>query len=50
MAGFDYDVLIIGPGFGGSVAALRAAEKGWGQSHEVRMILRRSSPGCSRTP
>jgi choline dehydrogenase-like flavoprotein len=26
MTGFDYDVLIIGPGFGGSVTALRAAE------------------------
>jgi hypothetical protein len=26
MAGFDYDVVIIGSGFGGSVAALRAAE------------------------
>lgn len=29
MAGFDYDVAIIGSGFGGSVAALRAAEKGY---------------------
>ena len=29
MAQFDYDVVIIGSGFGGSVAALRAAEKGY---------------------
>ena len=29
MSGFDYDVVIIGSGFGGSVAALRAAEKGY---------------------
>jgi choline dehydrogenase-like flavoprotein len=28
MAGFDYDVVVIGSGFGGSVAAFRAAEKG----------------------
>src|SRR5262245_39577380 len=31
MAGsaFDYDVIVIGSGFGGSVAALRATEKGY---------------------
>src|SRR3978361_1434054 len=29
MASFDYDVVIIGSGFGGSVAAFRAAEKGY---------------------
>jgi cholesterol oxidase len=29
MESFDYDVVIIGSGFGGSVAALRAAEKGY---------------------
>jgi cholesterol oxidase len=29
MAAYDYDVVIIGSGFGGSVAALRAAEKGY---------------------
>ena len=29
MAEFDFDVIIIGSGFGGSVAALRAAEKGY---------------------
>ena len=29
MTRFDYDVVIIGSGFGGSVAALRAAEKGY---------------------
>jgi cholesterol oxidase len=29
MASFDYDVAIIGSGFGGSVAAFRAAEKGY---------------------
>ena len=29
MPTFDYDVVIIGSGFGGSVAALRAVEKGY---------------------
>jgi len=29
MASFDYGVVIVGSGFGGSVAALRAAEKGY---------------------
>jgi cholesterol oxidase len=29
MANSDYDLLIVGSGFGGSVAALRAAEKGY---------------------
>jgi cholesterol oxidase len=29
MGGFDYDVVVIGSGFGGSVAALRAAENGY---------------------
>ncbi|MCB0198329.1 MAG: FAD-binding protein, partial [Anaerolineae bacterium] len=26
---FDYDVVVVGSGFGGSVAALRATEKGY---------------------
>ena len=29
MSNFDYDVLVIGSGFGGSVTALRLTEKGY---------------------
>ncbi len=32
--GFDYDVIVIGSGFGGSVASLRAVEKG----HKVGVL------------
>jgi len=29
MTGFDYDAIVVGSGFGGSVTAFRAAEKGY---------------------
>jgi ureidoacrylate peracid hydrolase len=41
MASFDYDVVIIGSGFGGSVAALRAAEKGY-------QLFQRRDPAMSQ--
>jgi pimeloyl-ACP methyl ester carboxylesterase len=39
MASFDYDVVIIGSGFGGSVAAFRAAEKGGRGSIQIRASM-----------
>jgi flavin-dependent dehydrogenase len=57
MTSFDYDVLIIGSGFGGSVAALRAAEKGYragvmefqrSRSSSARSLSQPRNPGsCS---
>ena len=44
MAGFDYDVVIVGSGFGGSVAALRAVEKGY------RVGVIESGTGSTRSP
>ena len=41
MASFDYDVLIIGSGFGGSVSALRAAET---RSRHILFARRSSAP------
>ena len=43
MARFDYDVVIVGSGFGGSVAALRAAEKGY------RVGVMERTASCSST-
>ena len=50
--GFDYDVIVIGSGFGGSVAAMRAAEKGYrvGVHGSRQALARRGHPqdqlGC----
>ena len=43
---FDYDVLVIGSGFGGSVSALRLAEKGYrvGELDAGRRYTRESFP------
>ena len=45
MAG-DYDVVIVGSGFGGSVSALRAAEKGYrvGVMESGRRLNNRRNP------
>ncbi len=37
---YDYDYVVIGSGFGGSVAALRLAEKGYSPLFGVREISR----------
>jgi succinate dehydrogenase/fumarate reductase flavoprotein subunit len=42
MASFDYDVVIIGSGLGGSVAALRAAEKGYSSAAGIHRKCGRS--------
>ena len=34
----DYDYIIIGSGFGGSVAALRLAEKGYNRSKTIDLL------------
>ena len=48
---FDYDVIVIGSGFGGSVAALRTTEKGyrvgvmeWGKHPVGLRILNEDRP------
>ena len=46
--GFDFDWLVIGSGFGGSVSALRLSEKGYSRRRAgVRPALRR--PRVPRT-
>jgi choline dehydrogenase-like flavoprotein len=47
-AAYDYDVLVIGSGFGGSVAALRLTEKGYrvGVLEAGRRFADADYPGC----
>ena len=49
MPGYDYDVLVIGSGFGGSVTALRLTEKGYrvGVLEAGRRFRRAHSPKTS---
>ena len=61
MESFDYDVLVVGSGFGGSVTALRATEKGYrvavveaGRRFDkatgtTRITVRASMDGAKRT-
>jgi choline dehydrogenase-like flavoprotein len=53
--GFDYDYVVIGSGFGGSVSALRLAEKGYkvgvlekGKRWQKEDFPKQKSPACDR--
>lgn len=49
MTAFDYDVIVVGSGFGGSVAAMRATEKGYtvGVTEAGRRLLDADIPTTS---